>query len=92
MPPDPVLTGTTSQTITVDYATTAGGSATPNADYTPVSGTLTFDLGVDEQAFRVPILDDVLTRMAAHQSKKSPRLRPLRAWWPLKATLAPRRT
>jgi pyruvate kinase len=28
----------------------------------------------------VTILDDVLTRMAAHQTKKSPRLRPLRSW------------
>jgi pyruvate kinase len=28
----------------------------------------------------VTILDDVLTRMTAHQTKKSPRLRPLRSW------------
>jgi pyruvate kinase len=31
-------------------------------------------------ALAVTILDDVLTRMASHQSKKSPQLRPLRAW------------
>ncbi|WP_169977827.1 Calx-beta domain-containing protein [Tautonia rosea] len=44
---------------TVSYAT-MGGSATPGVDYTPVSGTLTFDIGVNVQTFSVPILEDDL--------------------------------
>ena len=43
----------------ISYAT-SGGSATPDVDYTPVSGSLTFDLGVDVQTFVVPILSDDL--------------------------------
>jgi hypothetical protein len=44
---------------TVEYAT-AGGTATPNVDYEPVSGTLTFNIGEDVQTFTVPILGDDL--------------------------------
>jgi hypothetical protein len=55
-----VLTGKSSQTVTVDFATTAGGSATPNEDYTPVSGTLTFAPGVTSQTFTITIFDDFL--------------------------------
>jgi len=43
--------------VTVFYAT-AGGTAVPGLDYTPVSGTLTFGLGGTVQNFTVPILDD----------------------------------
>lgn len=44
---------------TVGYAT-RGGTAIPEIDYTPVSGTLTFDIGIDAQTFTVPILGDAL--------------------------------
>ena len=43
--------------VTVSYAA-GGGTATPGVDYTPVSGTLTFGLGVTVQNFTVPIIDD----------------------------------
>ncbi|HMF37316.1 MAG TPA: Calx-beta domain-containing protein, partial [Isosphaeraceae bacterium] len=44
--------------VTVSYAA-GGGTAAPGVDYTPVSGTLTFGLGVTVQNFTVPILDDL---------------------------------
>jgi hypothetical protein len=53
------LTGATALTATVQYAT-GGGTATPDEDYTPVSGSLTFTPGVTSQAFSVPILPDDL--------------------------------
>jgi hypothetical protein len=53
-----VLTGPAPSTVTVNFATTTGGSATADSDYTPVSGTLTFQPGVTEMNFQVPILDD----------------------------------
>ena len=53
-----VLTGPAPSTVTVNYATTGGGSAIANTDYTPVSGTLTFAPGVTELEFEIPILDD----------------------------------
>ena len=43
---------------TVDYATVLGGSATPNVDYTPVTGTLTFPAGQNRATFTIPIIDD----------------------------------
>ena len=46
-------------TITVDYAT-SDGTANSGADYTPSSGTLTFDAGTTEKIFTVQILDDSL--------------------------------
>lgn len=52
-------TGGSGGQATVSYAT-MGGSATPGVDYSPVSGTLTFDIGVNLQTFTVPILDDDL--------------------------------
>jgi hypothetical protein len=55
-----VLTGPTTTPLIVDYATTAGGTATPNDDYMPVSGTLTFAPGQTSQTFQVPIFDDYL--------------------------------
>jgi hypothetical protein len=51
------LSGATALTATVQYAT-GGGTATPDEDYTPVSGSLTFTPGVTSQAFSVPILPD----------------------------------
>ena len=46
--------------LTVDYTTTAAGTATPGpgGDYTPVSGTLTFAPGQTSRSFTVPIVDD----------------------------------
>ena len=45
------------QTVTVDYATN-GGTATAGADYTPVSGTLTFSPGDTTKTVAVTIADD----------------------------------
>ena len=42
---------------TVNY-TTNGGSATPGTDYTPVSGTLTFNDEDSSKSFSVPVKDD----------------------------------
>jgi hypothetical protein len=50
-------TGGVSGTVTIFY-TTGGGSATANQDYTPVSGTLTFENGVNSRTINVPIGDD----------------------------------
>ncbi|HET9317474.1 MAG TPA: Calx-beta domain-containing protein [Vicinamibacteria bacterium] len=54
-----VLVGAHMQTLTVDYATVPG-TATPDADYVPVSGTLTLPPGTDAAVVTVPILDDFL--------------------------------
>lgn len=51
-------------TATVQYATadcTNPGCATAGADYTPVSGTLTFADGESSKTFTIPIIDDTLT-------------------------------
>lgn len=45
--------------VTVDYATQPG-TASPGSDYTPVSGTLTFDEGQAVDTIVIPILDDSL--------------------------------
>jgi hypothetical protein len=52
--------GGTAGVVTVDYATTGGGTAVPGigGDYTPVSGTLTFATGQTSRTFTVPVLDD----------------------------------
>ncbi len=44
-------------TVMVNYAT-GGGTAVAGMNYTSVSGTLTFDPGVDNQTFVVPILNN----------------------------------
>jgi RHS repeat-associated protein len=46
-----------SQTITVDYAS-SDGTATAGSDYNAVSGTLTFSPGDTTKTFQVPITDD----------------------------------
>ncbi len=43
--------------VSVDYAT-AGGSATPDVDYTPVAGTLKFAQGEYLKTFTIPVLPD----------------------------------
>jgi uncharacterized repeat protein (TIGR01451 family) len=45
---------------TVDYATTASGTATAGVDYTPASGTLTFAPGVRSRTFTVPVTQDAV--------------------------------
>ena len=51
------LTGSTSRTATVDYATT-GGTAHEDADYVPVQGTLTFLPGESASTVAVTLVDD----------------------------------
>ncbi len=47
--------------VSVDYATTTDGTATPDSDFTPVMGTLVWPDGDDSNmTFTVPILDDAL--------------------------------
>ena len=53
------LSAASGRTVTVNYAT-ADGTATAGADYTPVSGTLTFAPGVTTQTIVVPVLGDTL--------------------------------
>jgi hypothetical protein len=48
----------TAGTVTVDYATFAGGTATAGADYMARSGRLTFGPGVTTQTISIPIIDD----------------------------------
>ncbi len=48
---------TASRTVTVDYAT-QDGTATADADYEPVSGTLTFTGDQATQIVSVPLIDD----------------------------------
>jgi photosystem II stability/assembly factor-like uncharacterized protein len=47
-------------TLTVNYAT-GGGTATPGADYTAVSGQLTFAEGETEKTISVPVVEDSVT-------------------------------
>ncbi len=53
-------TGGVVEPATVDFATGPGGTATPGADFTPVSGTLTFPAGARVRTFDVPIIDDLI--------------------------------
>ncbi len=51
------LTGSTAQTVTVNFAT-ANGTATAGSDYTTTNGTLTFAPGVTTQTVTVPVIGD----------------------------------
>jgi len=51
------LSGTSAQTVTVNYAT-SDGNATAGSDYTAASGTLTFNPGDTSKTFNITILDD----------------------------------
>ncbi|NCR56870.1 MAG: hemolysin [Microcystis aeruginosa LL13-06] len=53
------LSQASSQTISVNYAT-SNGTATAGSDYTATIGTLTFAPGVTSQALNIPILNDSL--------------------------------
>ncbi len=51
------LTVSSTTPVTVTYKT-AESQATPNVDFTPVSGTLVFAPGVEQLSFSVPTIDD----------------------------------
>lgn len=53
------LTSPSDGTVSVQY-TTSNGTATAGADYTAVSGTLTFPVGATTQMIQVPITNDSL--------------------------------
>lgn len=53
---------TSTQTITVDYAALVGTASA--ADFTPVSGTLTFVPGDLQETFSIPILEDAIDEPA----------------------------
>ena len=53
------LTGSSSQTVTVNYAT-ANNTAIAGSDYTAVSGSLSFAPGQTTQTIEVPIIGDTL--------------------------------
>ncbi len=54
-----VRTSVTNSTVTVAYAT-SDGNATGGLDYSPATGTLTFNPGVISNSFTVTIIDDTL--------------------------------
>lgn len=53
-----VLTGPPPSSLSVNYATTSGGTATAGVDYAPTSGTLTFAPGETAKSFTITIFDD----------------------------------
>lgn len=55
-----VISRASSNEVTVNYTTTAGGSATSGSDYTEVSGTLTFSPGETVKNISLPILNDAI--------------------------------
>ena len=52
------LSGTSAQTVRVDYQTTGGGSASAGADYTSMAGTLTFSPGQTQKDLTLVIVND----------------------------------
>jgi hypothetical protein len=57
------LSSASGKTVTVAFSTTAsagGNAATANVDYTPVSGTLTFNPGIVQQFVTVAALNDIV--------------------------------
>ncbi|MGJ5633573.1 DUF4347 domain-containing protein [Nostoc sp. CALU 1950] len=53
------LSNASTNVITVDY-NTSNDTAIANVDYTPATGTLTFNPGVTTQTITIPILDDLV--------------------------------
>jgi len=53
------LSAASSQTVTVNYAT-SNGTAIAGSDYTATSGALTFNPGMTNRTFTVPILNDTV--------------------------------
>jgi hypothetical protein len=66
-----VRSGGSGGTVTVAYAT-GGGTAVPGADYTPVSGVLTFQPGQTSKTIAVPILSGAATGVAFGLSLSNP--------------------
>jgi len=56
------LSGSSTQTITVQYST-FNGTALASSDYTTTTGTLTFNPGVTSQTISIPILNDSLNEV-----------------------------
>ncbi|MCI0528968.1 MAG: hypothetical protein L0Y56_16140, partial [Nitrospira sp.] len=54
------LSSSSSQTVTVNYAVTAGTATGSGVDYTLADGTLTFNPGVTTQNIPITIVDDAL--------------------------------
>ena len=52
------LSRAAAETVTVEYATLADGTATEGADFTATSGTLTFNPGETSKTISVPVQDD----------------------------------
>ncbi len=52
--------GGSSGTLSVDYFTAEGGTATSGQDYTPVSGTLIFNNGETSKSIQIPIANDTM--------------------------------
>ena len=55
---DVELSGTSIQTVRVDYQTTGAGTATAGSDYTATAGTLTFDPGQTNKTIALSVTDD----------------------------------
>lgn len=55
-----VRTGGTNNVVTFSFATTASGTASPGVDFTSTNGLLTFNLGVTNLTFAVPVINDQL--------------------------------
>ena len=55
-----IRTGGTTGQSAVQFTSTTNGTATPNVDFVPVSGTLVFATGETNKTFSVPIIDDLL--------------------------------
>ena len=53
-----VLSGTTTNTVTVGYSTVSIGDALPGVDYNTTSGTLTFNPGELTKSFQVTTIND----------------------------------
>ncbi len=57
------LSGPAAATVTVHWATVAGGSATAGVDYAAAAGTLTFAVGDTAETAPVPLLGDLLDEL-----------------------------
>ena len=57
------LSAATGRTVTVDFSTlgdTTPGVATPNADFVPVAGTVTFNPGEETRDLNIPVIGDTV--------------------------------
>lgn len=58
-----ILSRASAEVVTVGYATTAGGTASSTTDFTPISGTLTFQPGETVKVISLPILNDAVAEV-----------------------------